>query len=57
MVLNVVNTNGNKKEINKVNEIPLFISIDQEGGRVNRMTSEILNLESANKISKKGILH
>lgn len=42
------------KEINKVNEIPLFISIDQEGGRVNRMPSEILNLESANKISKKG---
>lgn len=42
------------KEINRVNEIPLFISIDQEGGRVNRMPSEILNLESASKISKKG---
>ena len=42
------------KEINRVNEIPLFISIAQEGGRVNRMPSEILNLESASKISKKG---
>lgn len=42
------------KEINKVNKIPLFISIDQEGGRVNRMPSEISNLESANKISSKG---
>ena len=39
------------KEINTVNEIPLFISIDQEGGRVNRMPSEILNLKSASKLS------
>ena len=42
------------KEINKVNEIPLFISIDQEGGRVNRMPSEILNLKSASKLSSTG---
>lgn len=42
------------KEINKVNKIPLFISIDQEGGRVNRMPSEILNLKSANKLSNTG---
>lgn len=42
------------KEINKVNEIPLFISIDQEGGRVNRMPSEILNLKSASNFSKTG---
>ena len=42
------------KEINKVNEIPLFISIDQEGGRVNRMPSEILNVKSASKISSTG---
>lgn len=42
------------KEINKVNEIPLFISIDQEGGRVNRMPSEVLNLKSANKLSSIG---
>lgn len=39
------------KEINRANEIPLFISIDQEGGRVNRMPSEILNLKSASKLS------
>lgn len=42
------------KEINTVNEIPLFISIDQEGGRVNRMPSEILNLKSASKLSSTG---
>lgn len=42
------------KEINKLNEIPLFISIDQEGGRVNRMPSEILNLKSASKFAKTG---
>lgn len=39
------------KEINRTNEISLFISIDQEGGRVNRMPSEILNLKSASKLS------
>lgn len=42
------------KEINKVNKIPLFISIDQEGGRVNRMPYEILNVKSASKISSTG---
>lgn len=42
------------KEINKVNKIPLFISIDQEGGRVNRMPHEILKLKSANEFSKTG---
>ena len=41
------------KEINKINKIPLFIAIDQEGGRVNRMPKEILNLPSANLIAKK----
>lgn len=42
------------KEINKVNKIPLFISIDQEGGRVNRMPYDILNVKSANEFSKTG---
>lgn len=42
------------KEINKENKIPLFIGIDQEGGRVNRMPREILNLPSANRIAVKG---
>ena len=40
------------KEINKVNKIPMIFSIDQEGGRVNRMPKEIKNLPSVNKIAK-----
>ncbi len=39
------------KELNKVNKIPLFIAIDQEGGRVNRLPPEIKNLPSANKLA------
>ena len=42
------------KELNKGNKIPLWIAIDQEGGRVNRMPKEILNLPAANKIANKG---
>ena len=38
-------------ELNSKNKIPLFISIDQEGGRVNRMPSEFENLPAANKIA------
>lgn len=41
------------KKLNKTNKIPLFISIDQEGGRVNRMPKEILNLPSPNLIASK----
>ena len=37
---------------NKDNKIPLFISIDQEGGRVNRMPSEIKNIKSATRIAR-----
>lgn len=40
------------KDLNKENKIPLFISIDQEGGRVNRMPPEIKKLPSANHIAK-----
>lgn len=32
----------------KVNKVPILIAIDQEGGRVNRLPSELLNLPSAN---------
>lgn len=39
------------KALNKNNKIPLFIAIDQEGGRVNRMPPEIKNLPSANKLA------
>ena len=40
------------KEANKDNKVPLFISIDQEGGRVNRMPSEIKNIKNLYDISK-----
>lgn len=39
------------KQMNNKNHIPLFISVDQEGGRVNRMPDEIENLKSATKIA------
>ncbi|MCI8471215.1 MAG: beta-N-acetylhexosaminidase [Clostridia bacterium] len=42
------------KQLNQENKIPLWIAIDQEGGRVNRMPKEILNLPAANKIANKG---
>ena len=41
------------KNLNKTNKVPLFIAVDQEGGRVNRMPKEILNLPSAYLIAKK----
>lgn len=40
------------KDANKENKIPLFVAVDEEGGRVNRMPSEIKNLKSINKFSK-----
>lgn len=40
------------KNANKGNKIPLFVAVDEEGGRVNRMPSEIKNLKSINKFSK-----
>jgi len=43
--------NGIKK-LNSQNPIPIFISIDQEGGRVNRMPSQILNIKNATKIAQ-----
>lgn len=47
-MLNLIN---NIKETNVENKIPITISIDQEGGRVNRMPPEILNLKSATKFA------
>jgi len=49
----MINLIKDLKELNKQNKVPLFISIDQEGGRVNRMPKEILNLPSANLIANK----
>ena len=40
------------KKANANNSIPLFITIDQEGGRVNRMPSDISKIESATEIAK-----
>ena len=45
---------GELKRLNSKNKIPLFIAIDQEGGRVNRMPKEIENLPSANQIATTG---
>lgn len=39
------------KELNCENKVPITISIDQEGGRVNRMPPEVLNLKSATKFA------
>ena len=41
----------NLKDLNRENKIPLFIAIDQEGGRVNRMQKKKKNLPSANQIA------
>jgi len=49
-MLNLVNK---LKQANKNNKIPLFIGIDQEGGRVNRLPSDIKNIPSAITFSRK----
>lgn len=41
------------RTLNQKNKIPIFISIDQEGGRVNRTPKELKNLPTANKLVKK----
>lgn len=43
------------KEANVDNKIPLFISIDQEGGRVNRLPSEFHRIENIYDMSKNSI--
>lgn len=42
------------KNANKSNKIPLFIAIDQEGGRVNRMPSEFKNIRNIYDLSNVG---
>jgi beta-N-acetylhexosaminidase len=49
----LVNLTNNIKATNSKNKIPLFISVDQEGGRVNRMPSSIKNTPSARIIGNK----
>lgn len=40
------------KKLNSANKIPLFISIDQEGGRVSRVPKEFLKIPPAYKLAK-----
>lgn len=40
------------KSTNSKNNIPLFISVDQEGGRVNRMPKEIKNIPASKTIGE-----
>lgn len=53
---NIVNTEQavgllNKlKQENKHNPVPLFLSVDEEGGRVSRMPAELVKLPAAGKI-------
>ena len=39
------------KKLNSNNKVPILICIDQEGGRVNRMPSEFLNIPPANTLA------
>ncbi len=41
------------KETNAVNKLPLFLSIDEEGGRISRMPDEFLKLPSNQKIGER----
>lgn len=47
----LINVVKKLKEANKDNKVPLFISIDQEGGRVNRMPKEITNIKNIYDLS------
>lgn len=40
------------KKKNEANKIPLFIAIDQEGGRVNRMPPEFKNIPAAARLAR-----
>ena len=44
------------RDLGRKKKIPLFIAIDQEGGRVNRMPDEFKNLPSANKLAKASLV-
>lgn len=49
ILLNLIN---NLKETNNLNKVPLFISVDEEGGPVSRMPNEIYNIPSNKYIGK-----
>ena len=44
------------RSLGRKNKIPLFIAIDQEGGRVNRMPDDFGNLPSTNTLANKGLV-
>ena len=44
------------RALGRKNKIPLFIAIDQEGGRVNRMPNDFINLPSANKLAEENLV-
>jgi len=49
----LVSLNNSIKEINlNSNKVPLFISVDEEGGRISRMPEQITKLPSAESIGK-----
>jgi beta-N-acetylhexosaminidase len=41
------------KRVNSINEIPLFISVDEEGGRVSRMPAELRRLPTNETIGRR----
>lgn len=49
----LVNLTNSIKTANSKNKIPLFISVDQEGGRINRMPTSIKDTPSARTIGNK----
>ncbi len=40
------------KQVNSVNKIPLFLSIDEEGGKVSRMPEEFIKIPSSKRIGQ-----
>lgn len=48
-MLNLINA---LKETNKVNKIPLFLALDEEGGRISRMPAEFKKMPSSQKIGE-----
>ena len=48
----LVNVTNYIKEKSNKQKVPIIISIDQEGGRVNRLPKDFLNLPSPNKLVK-----
>jgi len=48
----LVNLTNGLKTANSKNKVPLFISLDQEGGRVNRMPATIINTPRARAIGQ-----